>query len=83
VLFFRLGYGHGRFRMVGMHGFSARVGVFSIRFGAESGSAFTVFAEEPLAHRNRHVLINRAGVRLLFAHSEFRKEVENDAGFNF
>jgi hypothetical protein len=66
-----------------MYTFGARFGVFSIRFGAESASAFAIFTEEPPAHRNRHVLIDRAGVRLLFAHAEFRKEVENDAGFNF
>ena len=69
--------------MVGMHSFSARFGTFSIRFGAESSPAFAIFTEESPAHRNRHVLIDRAGVRLLFTHSEFRKEVENDAGFNF
>jgi hypothetical protein len=69
--------------MIRMHSFSARFGTLPIGFGAEPAPAFAIFTEEPPAHRDRHVLIDRAGVRLLFAHPEFRKEVENDAGLNF
>lgn len=69
--------------MVGMHSFRARFGTLSVRFGAEPASALAIFTEEPPAHRDRHVLIDRAGVRLLFAHPELGEEVENDAGLNF
>lgn len=44
---------------------------------------FTIFAEETLADGERNILVDRAGMRLLFTHSKFRKEIENDAGLNF
>jgi hypothetical protein len=70
--------------MFGIFRRSARLHTIPSRFsGTELTAHFTILAEEPLPHRKRNILVDRAGVRLLFTHPEFREEIENDAGLNF
>jgi hypothetical protein len=84
VFFFRgFSYSDGGLRVLGIICLGARVPTLSFRLCVETTAHFTILAEEPLTNRNRHILVDRAGVRLLFTHPKFREEIENDAGFNF
>lgn len=42
-----------------------------------------ILTEKTVLHRERHVLVDRAGVCLLLAHPEFGEKVENDTGLHF
>jgi hypothetical protein len=51
---------------------SGRFRTFVCRFGgAVLAAHLTVLAEEPLPHGKRNILVDRAGVRLLFTHPKF------------
>lgn len=78
LFFWGFSHSNRSFRVFGM--FHRLSGRFS---GARLPVHFAVLAKEPMPYRKRNILVDRAGMRLFFAHPKFRKEIENDAGLNF
>jgi hypothetical protein len=44
---------------------------------------YSVTPDQAVPQFNCNVFVNRAGMRLLFLHTQFRQQIENDARFHF